>query len=510
MQGEQALYSYDFQHAVEIFRSLFTFFPDNVDYGLLLAAAQNNATLYKDALITLQSVRQGGVSRADDARLNLTEAITERGLGDFQKSIAIADRAVQTGTDLDEKLVRAQGLIRKASALERLGKASDALAACEDAQASFHGAGDNQDVGVALLVKGDVLYDQSKFGEARQSFLAALDLLHEIGSPRKVSLAFERIGNTYYNEGALAESRKSYQQAIEALRKAGAANQPELDASLIGNLANVQDTEGDMAGALQSNVQALALFEQAGSKRGMSSTLDNMGNLEMERGGLEQAFTDYNRAASLDRGIGYNRGLAHSLIGQGDVLLARDDISGAIQHYEQAKDMGEPTILVSADFALGAAMVFLGQGPQAQVHLQHADDLATKEGDRGTAALCLAWLARAQLIQGRPADALASANRGLEESRSQFSPQVKIIAALEHARVQIAQGDKSSAQKELSLCEQNAKHYGYSLLLLESRILQARLEPSAASRHHQLNALAKESMDHGWKLLASEARTADN
>ena len=44
--------------AIEIYRSLFTFFPDNLDYGLLLAGAQTRAGKANEALATIASLRR--------------------------------------------------------------------------------------------------------------------------------------------------------------------------------------------------------------------------------------------------------------------------------------------------------------------------------------------------------------------------------------------------------------------------------------------------------------------
>jgi hypothetical protein len=45
----------DWKKSVEIYRTLFTFFPDNLDYGLRLCLAQDSAGSGKDALITVEA-----------------------------------------------------------------------------------------------------------------------------------------------------------------------------------------------------------------------------------------------------------------------------------------------------------------------------------------------------------------------------------------------------------------------------------------------------------------------
>src|SRR5262249_55163199 len=50
--------SKDFEKAIDIYKALFSFFPDNLEYGLRLAAAQDSAGKAQDSLATLESLRR--------------------------------------------------------------------------------------------------------------------------------------------------------------------------------------------------------------------------------------------------------------------------------------------------------------------------------------------------------------------------------------------------------------------------------------------------------------------
>jgi eukaryotic-like serine/threonine-protein kinase len=60
-------------HTVESYQQLFRLFPDNLDYGLLLATAQIN-TSPPQALQTLAGLRRLPPPAGDDARIDMTEA----------------------------------------------------------------------------------------------------------------------------------------------------------------------------------------------------------------------------------------------------------------------------------------------------------------------------------------------------------------------------------------------------------------------------------------------------
>jgi tetratricopeptide (TPR) repeat protein len=507
MQGELASFSSDWPHAMEIFRSLLTFYPDSVRYGLLLVRAQKGASRFEESLATLQSMRHPGLSRADEARIDLAESNDDLQLGNFRQAVAAADKAILIGTELGQNLMRAEGLWQKASGLERLGNSQDSLAASAQAQTLYHAAGDKQGQALALLMSGDVLYDSARTGEARKDFEDALALFKELGHVRNSSITMERIGNSYFDEGALTQSQHNYELALEGYKQ---THWDSGMASAIGNLANVKETEGDLAGALESNAQGLALFEQVKDKRGTASTLSNMGNLEVEEGNLDLAGDYFTRAADVTVEISYTRGLAYARIGQGDVSLARNDISGALHQYEQAakaiEGMDEPALQCAVQISQGIATLQGGNGKQAIGPLQQAADAALKIKEHGLATSALAALARAQLQAGKVPDAADSANRAVAESKAQFAPVSRLIATLALARVQIAQGNSRAAQESLRAAIPIAGHDGFLPLAMEARILEGRTVAGKDERRRQLDALSGEAASRGWKLLAADAR----
>ena len=510
MQGKLALRTSDGTHATELFRTLFTFYPDNVDYGLNLAEAQDLAGHTPDALATLKTLNWPGIPDVDKARIELLRARFNLFLGDFSGALASSEKVDQIGQSLGLSLIRAQGLQQEASALERQSKATESLAASALAQGFYKSAGDERGEATALLMSGDVQYDTGKLPQAQATFESALSLFRAVGHKRGAGNALERIGNVRYDQGALAESRRYYSMALDIYREL------HLDgsiASAVGNIANVQDSEGDIAGALSSNELGLAIFEKTGNQRGVAVTLSNMGNLEMERGALDQAQQDYKRSEEINRKTGYKRGEASALAGQGDVLVAQDDLTSAVHLIRQGMKLlegtEEPEAQTSLHSSLGVAEFLQGQ-PQTAIHdLQLAVDLAIQRGDHGNASQSLSWLALAEAAEGDRDKAIATAHRAITEGQNQLSPQIQLIAALAFARIQGNSESAASSTKSLQSAEEAARRYGYAPLALEARILLARIQPKSNKRRQQLNALAQEAVSRGWKQLAADARATD-
>ena len=507
MQGELAVLASDWPRAIDIYHSLLVLYPDDTAVGLRLVAAQSGATRYPDAIATLKSLRRPDLPRADEAKLDLSEATNQSGIGDFHQSIIDADRAIAIAAELDIQLLRAQALGAKAFSLERLGDSEKSLAASVEAQNLYRAAKDKRGLAISLIGSGDVLYDKGRSADARRNFLAAHDLFREIGHRGNVGISAERIGNTYYQEGSLVESRKYYLQALDAYRE---VHSDANVGSAIGNIANVQDMEGDLAGALKSNEECLDLAQKAGDKRQSASTLANMGSLETERGNLEQASVDYNRAAELDHQISYSRGLTHALIGLGDVAFERNDMRGALREYDLAaktiEGMDEPEVRIPVLIGQGSAHLLSGNADQAAPALKEAVDKAVKNKEHWLATVSLVWLSRTLLIQGHTPEALDAANRAFAESQAQFGPQARSLASLALARVMVAQGKIPEAQEQIRTALTIAQRHAYQPLEMDLRILLAATLSDTRERRSQLNALAKTADVHGWGRIASDAR----
>ena len=83
----------EWDRAVEIHRSLWNFFPDNLEYGLGLAEAEERAGKRKEALATVQALRRLPSPDGEDPRIDLAEATVAHRLSDFARQRAAAERA---------------------------------------------------------------------------------------------------------------------------------------------------------------------------------------------------------------------------------------------------------------------------------------------------------------------------------------------------------------------------------------------------------------------------------
>ncbi len=336
VEGRYHEFSREWPQAIESYRTLAGFFPDNLDYGLRLAASQAAGGLGKDALATIESLRSLPFQASDDARIDLAEANAAAVIGDFKRSEAAAGRAVVKGRAQGTQQVVAQARSKQGWAIERLGQSNDAAAALAEARGLFTAAGDRMGAAIALQLTGHLLYDKGNFAEARKAYEDSMVVFRALGNQGRVANSLNNIGNVYYDQGQLAQALQFYEQAIAAYReiddKSGVAGG-------LGNLANVLDNMGNLPESLKMQQAGLAAFREVGDQRGTASTLSNLGNVLVEMGELEAAQAKYTEALEIDTQIEYKRGTAFALFGLADVLTQRGDLPQARQKAEEAANI---------------------------------------------------------------------------------------------------------------------------------------------------------------------------
>jgi hypothetical protein len=78
-EGRYRAIDHEHEKSIEIYRTLFTLFPDNLDYGLKLAEEQSRGGKGHDALATIELLRKLGPRASEDPRIELEEATAWRG-----------------------------------------------------------------------------------------------------------------------------------------------------------------------------------------------------------------------------------------------------------------------------------------------------------------------------------------------------------------------------------------------------------------------------------------------
>ena len=509
VEGRYHEFSREWPKAIEIYRTLVGFFPDNLEYGLRLAASQAAGGSGKDALATIESLHKLPAPENDDARIDLAEANAAAAIGDFKRSEAAAARAVTKGRAQGTQLVVAQARSRQGWAMERLGQSNDAAAALAEAQRLFTAAGDRMGAASALQSVGHLLYDKGDFAQARTAYENCLAVFRTLGNQARVAASLNNLGNVYYDQGDLVHARQYYEQTIDAYRE---IDEKSGLAGGLGNLANVLDSMGNLPEALKMQQAGLAAFREIGDQRGTASTLSNLGNLLVEMGNLPAAQEKYEEALKLHDQTGYKRGMAFALSGLGDVLTQRGDLAQARQRAQQAadirRDLGEQ--LNSAVSQTQLANIALEEGHAAESEGLIRTALAEFEKEKlsDNQAVAQSILALIMLKQSRVEVALKTADRAVSLSRQSGDRQARFNAELANAKALAASGKSAEGLSRLEAVLVEAKKYGYLIYEYQARLALGEAEVKsgkAAAGRARLAALEQDARRTGFVLMARKA-----
>lgn len=500
----------DWSAASDNYRTLWEFFPDRVDYGLLFVRAQIGNDRADDAVATMAELRKLPVSKGEAARVDLAESSVAAGRSDYKLQESAAKKAAQEGTEIGASLFVAGALRVEGDALQRMGQPEQSQPLINHAKELYTKAGDRAGAAVCSLLNGDRLYDAGHFESARQQFESALPVFREIGDLRHLRSALERIGNSFFDQGKLLEAKNFYEQALRV----------DLDlrsefnlGSDYGNIANALDGLGDLKGAQKMQEQALASFEKSTDRRGAAATLGNLGNLMVEIGDPEIAKGYYERSLNLMHEISYVSGESYPAAGLGDALLMEDDVTGARKQYEAAlktaQDAHEDDHAAQIQTALAAVALEEKRFPDGEKLASESAVIFDKDNAPDNGAWARAILARSLLGEGKVTEARTVAAKAVVLSKQSATQAARFEAVLADSRAQARSGKAAEANKELTAMLASTQKFGYRSFEYQARLalaeIQLQLHPAVARQ--QLVAIEKDAKAQHLHLVARHAES---
>lgn len=509
IEGRYREAAHEWPRAIEVYRTLWISFSDNIEYGLRLASVQVAAGKGSEALTMIEALRRLPSPSRDDPRIDLTEASAVESLGDFEQELRLARSAVAKSQG--SGLLRAAAHSREGWALYRLGKPREASLALHRAQELYGAAGHNQGTGRVLQIAGNIPFEAGDLAKARQVFQQALEIFQKVGDRAGTAGALTDIGNVLYTEGDISGAKSVYQQSLAVLREVGSKAGI---AGALGNIANVLDSQGDLAGARKMQEQALAAFREIGDQRGASSTLSNLGNLLLEQGELAEARRAQEHALAERQKIAFKSGIGFGLQALGETLQAQGDLAGARQKYEEAlalrRELGQRGTAALTQIDLADLFLQEGKPANSEQMARQAIEEFVKEKQPENEAVAQAVLARALLEQKKMAQARSAIARAQAIVPPSAAHPTRFTLSIAAARVQAALGKSGEAKRTLESVLQTARQYGYRAYELEARLALGEIELASgnATARTLLESLKKDADDGSFHLIARRAETA--
>jgi len=468
IEGRYHEISKDWEKAIGIYRALFEFFPDSLDYGLALANAQTSGGRGSDALATAEALKKLPNPLGDDARIDIVEGRAAESLGDFRRDLTATARAVNKAKQVGASLLAAQASADKAWALINLGGVQDAPAVIEEAKKTFQAVDDQRSLARAANLTGIVLQSQGNASGAKEQYEVALSIYKKIGNRKGVADELDNLGDVLFALGNLEASRRSYEQSLVANQEIG--NQDGI-ALAKGALGPVLLALGDHESAKKSSQESLEICQRIGDRSKAAIAMAGLGDALRVEGNIADAQKYEAQAVSMFNEIGDRRSAARFQLVVAELLIDQGDNSGA-----------------------------------RTLARQSADEFERERALRDQ-AVAYAMLGRAYLAEHDLSAAGSALNNSISLAGKYTDRSVELFVELTAALVHSSSGRRDEAEKALNDFVASAAKQGFAEYAMEGRLALANLTSAnhLNIRRMRLESVRKEAELKGFGRIAQNA-----
>jgi eukaryotic-like serine/threonine-protein kinase len=475
VQGRYHEMSKDWDKAIDIYRALFAFFPDSLDYGLALAHAEVNGGRGKDALETIFALRSLPAPLRDDPRIDLAEASASESLSDFKRDLAATIQAAEKAKGLGASLLLAQAKADEAWALDNLGPLDEAEKNAQQSKELFAAAHDRRGEAQAATVRAIALGMQGENLKAKNIYEESLRIYRELGDKNGVAVELNNVADRLLILGHPIEARRNF--------------------------------EG-----------SLAIYQEIGHQDGIAMAKSNLGGVLLILGDRDGAKQLYTESLDICRRIGDRSKAAGNLAGLGSVTRAGGDVELAAKYDKDAisefEQIGDKSSAAEVEAELAALLLDQGRASEAEGLAKKAVDEFRKEKSPRDDTLASVVLARALLDQGKVNEARLVAEYALTLSQKYQQRDAELAAWVTAARVHAAAGtlnERENVHTQLSHIVADAERSGFVNYALEARLALGEIDISSGNvptARRELEALQKDANQIGYSLVARQAASA--
>jgi eukaryotic-like serine/threonine-protein kinase len=500
----------NWQRASQLYQSLFTLYPDDVEHGLRLLASQLELADSPAARRTLVELRRLPAPGSEDPRIDLLEARESLAQHELARAGVLAERAAEKGRRNSQPLVVVEALLLQARVLQLSNEFQRQLAVAEEALRIAEAAGHRRAA-----------------ADAMESVARSHNLLNDVDLAarfaQRAHAAYSRLGNRTGMvrmtelEGSLLLLHRDYLGARalfdRALLTSREIANPGLEARVLFSSGGTDMALGDLASAARQFDRCVEISRRSGAKLTRFWGLIGVAEVARLQGRLGDAERGFQSALVLGGELHEDRSReARALHGLGSVLRRRGDLKGArerltrsLQIYEhlRLRNQSELSRLELAETELAAGQLVAAERLARQALLVLRQPGLVQEP----------WahvvLARCLLAQGRHAEAARAASEVRRLARGSQGVELRLAGTIAAAAVSAGSGEQRSAaaRGELQAAIDEANRKGFVTLALEARLAlgEALLVSDAAAAGATLRALAGEASARGFGQIARRA-----
>ena len=489
--------SRDWPKAIEAYQTLYSFFPDNLEYGLQLAKAETSAGRGKDALKSLTALDALKVQARNDPRINLARADAAASLGDSKLRRDMAELAAKQAGQLGARLLLARARDSECRALADLGENDKAKSACEEARQIYQAAGDRSGLAQTLHDTAEVPINQGDFLAAEKFYTQALTIARAIGSQKGQAKELLNLGVISVKKGDFTTARRLYDESYLHNQEAGDKSGM---AAVMGDAGILARIQGKLQDALNHFQKALELSNQAGHRASSAQAMSAIGDVLLEEGDLPGAYKMYQMASTVEHELGAKIIYASTLTQMGRVLRQQGKADEAQQSYRDSLSMedylGNKSDAAETRLALAELNCDSGKGIEAEQLSRVAVETFRADAYTDQESLAQSMLSRALVQQGKLDEARSPIAEAIRLSQKSPDVLVRIRVILDHAYFLAAGGNLVGAETRAQDALTQARNLGLFRLQLEASLALGEIQ------------MRKKNHDIGRKRLVETEKTA--
>jgi len=498
--------------AIEIYQTLFKFYPDNLPYGLQLAEAQAAAAKGNESLATIEILRRLPGPDGNDARIDLAEGQAANVVSDYKRQEAAAERAVQKAQTTGARLQFARARIVQARALMELGQLDKVGPAMAEAIDAFTAAGNRFGAARSLQQVGLTFYYKGKFDEAKKAYQEALAIQRSLGNRPNEAKLLNGLGLIQWKQDDLAGAKQAFEQTLLICRE---VDDRAMTGTALGNLAGVEYNLGDYQNTKKHIQEALDIARQVGEQSGIALQLNNLGLVLVADANPQGAKPLYQESLQISRKTGKSKDLVVALDNLADLELSLGELDAARKTYRELQTVAAAG---KDENSLGIALIGIGevdfqQGDTAAARKSYEQAIVNleKTGDTRFLQQARLFMAEVDLETGNPASAEKVARQTVEEFRKAKDPDSQANGEVLLVRVLLAQHKTEEAQSVAADAVKLATQGGTRSTQLAGATAQAEVQMAAANASESAASLRQVVADcqkAGWVPLGLEAGLA--
>jgi serine/threonine protein kinase/tetratricopeptide (TPR) repeat protein len=500
--------SSEWDQAVEIYRSLWRFYPENPEYALRAADVLIRAGRANDALATIGMLRKQPGPISKDPRLDLKEAEAAVSMSNFSKEKQAAVRAANTARARGSRLLEAEAQWRGCEAMANLGDASNAGAACERSIELAKPVNDFLIVARSSTILGNIAAAQGNPAQGLELHRQALEFARKIGSRRDVAGALINIGYVLSNQSDHAAAEQSFREALADAREINDQGQV---LTLLNNLAGESQLTGNFAMAIRLYQQSLETARAIHDQAGIGRALSNIGSLYTVQGNFAAALQNIQDAMKTAQDTGLKADQVGFLYAMGDTKLAQGDLAAAESNYQSgessAAQINDKMNIAVGELSLASLKLLQGKTDEALALARLAANEFHVEGIKDQESQSRNLIAACFLELNRSAEAAKEL-----EAAQKLSPQdptIKLAVAITASRVALRNGKATQSKKDLDTVAAEARRIGVPGILFEARLAQGELGLFGGDKRASiavLSSLQQEASRRGYKQFELRAK----